>query len=327
MTSLTSLTDRSSSPSRLIIATRQSRLALWQAEHVRALLRALYPACDVQLLPLSTRGDEVLDRSLSKIGGKGLFVKELEIAMANGRADLAVHSAKDVPMTLPDGFAIAAIPAREDPRDAFVSNRYASPEAMPDGAVIGTSSLRREAQLRARFPHLRFAGLRGNLDTRLAKLDTGACDAAVLAVAGLTRLGLAERIRTAMSIEASLPAPGQGALAIEVSTADPRIAGWISRLDDEDSALCVRAERAVSRGLGGSCQIPLGAHAIRDGERLRIVGLVAAPDGKQVVRAAREGAASEPEMLGHALAGDLRERGAKAILDALGVRAEDRTNS
>ncbi len=266
---------------------------------------------------MSTRGDEVLDRSLSKIGGKGLFVKELEVALAEGRADLAVHSAKDVPMTLPDGFAIAAIPARADPRDAFVSNRYDSLEAMPVGAVIGTASLRREAQLRERFPTMRFVALRGNLDTRLAKLDAGVCDAAVLAVAGLQRLGLEGRIRTALSLESSLPAPGQGALAIEVATVDPRIARWVSRLEDETSALCVRAERAVSRGLGGSCQIPLGAHATRDGTQLRIAGLVAAPDGKRVIRAVREGAARSPELLGEGLALDLRARGATAILDAL----------
>ncbi len=313
--------DNADSPTRLIIATRQSRLALWQAEHVRALLRELYPACTVELLPMSTRGDEVLDRSLSKIGGKGLFVKELEVALAEGRADLAVHSAKDVPMMLPDGFAIAAIPAREDPRDAFVSNRYASPAAMPDGAVIGTASLRREAQLRERFPNLRFVALRGNLDTRLAKLDAGDCDAAVLAVAGLKRLGLAGRIRAALSVESSLPAPGQGALAIEVATTDPRTARWISRLEEETTALCVRAERAVSRGLGGSCQVPLGAHATRDGERLRIAGLVAAPDGSRVIRAVREGVASSPEDLGEALAHDLRARGATAILDGLTAKS------
>lgn len=304
-------------PTRLVIATRQSRLALWQAHHVKGLLQALYPACNVELLSMSTRGDEVLDRSLSLIGGKGLFVKELEVALQDGRADLAVHSAKDVPMALPSGFAIAAIPMREDPRDAFISNRYATPSALPDGAVVGTASLRREAQLRERFPKLRFVELRGNIDTRLAKLDAGECDAAVLAVAGLVRLGLKARIRSELSIDASLPAPGQGALAIEVATANPRIAQWISRLEDETSALCVRAERAVSLGLGGSCQIPLGAHATRAGDRLRIAGLVAAPDGRQVVRAMREGPASAPEALGEALAMDLRKGGATAILDAL----------
>lgn len=308
-------------PHRLAIATRQSRLALWQAEHVQARLAALYPASGVSLLPMTTRGDEILDRSLAKIGGKGLFVKELEVAMAEGRADLAVHSAKDVPMTLPEGFVIAAILSREDPRDAFVSNRFDDLASMPAGCVVGTSSVRREAQIRERFPHLRCVPLRGNVDTRLAKLDAGECDAAILATAGLQRLGLGHRIRARLSIADSLPAPGQGALAIEVATADPRIAPWIAALDDAPTAQCVRAERAVSRALGGSCQVPLGAHATLDGTRLHLRGLLAAPDGSRVVRAevqADLGDAS-PESIGERVADALRREGGAALLAAIGA--------
>lgn len=281
------------------------------------MLEQLYPACSVRLLPLSTRGDEVLDRSLAKIGGKGLFVKELENALAAGHADLAVHSAKDVPMTLPEGFAIAAILAREDPRDAFVSSRYASLAALPAGAKVGTSSLRREAQLRERHPGLRFVPLRGNVNTRLSKLDAGECDAAVLAVAGLTRLGLAARVRVALDPTESLPAPGQGALAIEIRASHADCARWLAPLVDEETTACVRAERAVSRALGGSCQLPLAAYATQVGERLHLRGLVAMPDASRIVRAEVTGDVAAPEAVGEALVAELKRGGVDTILDRL----------
>ena len=306
-----------SHPDRIVIATRQSRLALWQAEHVRDRLRALYPDCLVELLALSTRGDEILDTSLAKIGGKGLFVKELELALAEGRADLAVHSAKDVPMELPAGFALGAILEREDPRDAFVSNKFAALDALPAGAVVGTSSLRREAQLRSRYPQLSVASLRGNLDTRLAKLDRGEHDAIILAAAGLKRLGLASRISSLLSLEQSLPAAGQGALAIEYRAERSDIAACLAALNHRASELAVRAERAVSRALGGSCQLPLAAYASVSGATIDLRGLVADPDGKSMIRSSASGPSGTPEELGARLAGDLRAQGADRILAAL----------
>lgn len=304
-------------PERIVIASRQSRLALWQSEHVRERLQKLYPQCEVTILAMSTRGDEILDRSLSKVGGKGLFVKELENALADGRADIAVHSAKDVPMEMPPGFALAAIAEREDPRDCFVSNDYANPAALPAGAVLGTSSLRREAQLRERFPRMQIKPLRGNLDTRLAKIDCGEVQAAVLATAGLTRLGLAARIRSIIDAKDSLPAAGQGALAIEYRADRSEWLDWLAPLNHPETAACVRAERAVSRALGGSCQLPLAAYAQHAGGTLTLRGLVAAPDASVVVRAELEGAMREPERLGEALAQLLRARGAGRILAAL----------
>ncbi len=268
-------------------------------------------------MALSTRGDEILDRSLSKLGGKGLFVKELETALADGRADIAVHSAKDVPMDLPQGFALAAIAEREDPRDCFVSNDYVTPAELPAGAILGTSSLRREAQLRERFPHLLIAPLRGNLDTRLAKIDRGEVQAAVLAAAGLTRLGLAGRISSIMDTKDSLPAAGQGALAIEYRSDRPELFNWLAPMDHPETAACVRAERAVSRALGGSCQLPLAAYAECDDGQLTLRGLVAAPDASAMVRAEMAGPASEPERLGIAVAELLRARGADRILATL----------
>jgi hydroxymethylbilane synthase len=302
------------SPDRIVIASRVSRLAMWQAEHVRDALAALYPACRVEILGLSTRGDEILDRSLAKIGGKGLFVKELENALEDGRADIAVHSAKDVPMDLPSGFALAAILAREDPRDAFVSNDYARLADLPAGAVVGTSSLRREAQLRSRFAALEIRPLRGNLDTRLAKLDRGEYAAIVLAVAGLKRLGLASRIRAVLEPAESLPAVGQGALAIECRDGRPELVAALAPLHDAATAACVRAERAVSRALGGSCTVPLAAHAEIAGGAIELRGLVASPDGRRVARGAVRGEASAPERAGEALAAALRAQGADAIL-------------
>lgn len=269
-----------SAPRRLVIATRESRLALWQAHHVQDRLRALYPECSVELLGMTTTGDQILDRSLSEIGGKGLFTKELEVALADGRADLAVHSLKDVPMELPDGFELAAVMQREDPRDAFVSKLYASIEALPQGARVGTSSLRRAAQLSAWRADLNILPLRGNLDTRLGKLDRGDYDAIVLAAAGLKRLGLASRIRELLAPTASLPAPGQGALGIEVRTERADVKAWLAPLVDRQTWVEVTAERAVSRALGGSCRIPLAAYAVvqPDG-RLQLDALLAT-DGR-----------------------------------------------
>jgi hydroxymethylbilane synthase len=303
---------------RIVIATRKSRLALWQAERVRSILQARHPGLVVELLPMSTRGDELLQSRLDEAGGKGLFVKELENAMADGRADLAVHSMKDVPADLPPGFVLAAILEREDPRDAFVSNQHADFAAMPAGAVVGTSSLRREAQIAARFPQLQVKLLRGNVETRLAKLDRGEYDAAVLAVAGLVRLGLQSRIRAGLSPEAMLPAPGQGALGIECLAAAGEVAALAAGLADPQTAACVSAERTVSRALGGSCTIPLGAFAEAAEGRLRLRALVASRDGRRIARAECEGDASEPRRLGERAAQMLREQGAVEILAALG---------
>ena len=304
-------------PSRIVIATRESRLALWQAEHVKARLEALYPACRVELLGMTTRGDQILDRPLAKIGGKGLFVKELENALLDRSADIAVHSMKDVPMILPQGLALIATAARDVPLDAFVSNKYAALDELPPGAVVGTSSLRREAQIHAQYPYLAVASLRGNLDTRLRKLDAGDYDAIILAAAGLTRLGLAARIRAMLSAEASLPAAGQGALGIEALADRPEVAAWLAPLNDPTTEACVRAERAAARALAGSCEVPLGAYAEVAGDSMRLRGFVALPDGTRIVRAEHRGPLAEPEALGRALADDLRAQGAEQILAAL----------
>ena len=254
--------------SKLVIATRESRLALWQAEHVKALLEAR--GHSVSLLGMTTRGDQILDRSLSKVGGKGLFVKELEVALEEGRADLAVHSLKDVPMDLPEGFALACVMQREDPRDAFVSNNFASVAELPQGAVIGTSSLRRVVLLRALRPDLKIEPLRGNVDTRLRKLDSGQYDAIVLAAAGLKRLGLADRIRSIFDTEAMLPAAGQGALGIEVRAQRRDLFDALAPLAHQPTWLAVAAEREVSRAMGGSCSMPLAAHATFSGDALQL---------------------------------------------------------
>ncbi len=310
-------------PDRIVIASRASVLAMWQAEHVQQRLRVLYPGCDVTIKSMSTRGDEILDRSLSKIGGKGLFVKELENALQSGAAHIAVHSMKDVPMVMPDGFVIAAISEREDPRDAFVSNRYRSLGQLPAGARVGTSSLRREAQLRCRYPSLVVQPLRGNVQTRLRKLDDGEFDAIILAAAGLKRLGLDDRIASCLSPEESLPAPGQGALGVECLSARPDVAEWVAPLMDITTARAVEAERTVSRLLGGSCQVPLGAFGELEGETLRLRGFVASPDGRQMVAAQAYGPAIDPDALGADLARRLRDEGADAILEALDLGKPD----
>jgi hydroxymethylbilane synthase len=303
-----------SAPSRIVVATRESRLAMWQARHVQTLLRALYPGAKVELLGVTTQGDRVLDRPLAQLGGKGLFVKELETALREGRADLAVHSLKDVPMDMPEGFTLAAILTREDARDAFVSRRFASPDALPPGSVVGTSSLRREAILRAVWPHARIETLRGNLDTRLRKLDEGHYDAIILAAAGLIRLGLEERVRALLPPERSLPAPGQGALAVEILASRRDAAAWFEPLHDAPTARCTGAERAFSRALGGSCRIPLGAYAVEEDDVLWLRGFVASPDGRQRIAGERRGSPREAEALGRKLAEDLLARGAGALL-------------
>ena len=298
---------------KLVIATRRSRLALWQAEYIKRQLEEIH-SLQVILNPMSTRGDELVDRRLDEAGGKGLFVKELENAMADGRADLAVHSMKDVPAELPPGFILAAITRREDPRDAFVSNKYDAFAAVPGGGVIGTSSLRRAAQVAERHPRLEVRLLRGNVETRLAKLDRGEYDAIVLAVAGLARLGLEQRIRARLEVEASLPAPGQGALGIECLARRTDLVELLKPLRDAAAEICVRAERAVSRALGGSCALPLGAYAELAGQRLRLRALVASADGRRVARADCVGTASEPEALAHEAVAALRRQGADQIL-------------
>ena len=304
-------------PQRLVIATRASRLALWQAEHVRDRLRTLYPACAVELLTLTTRGDQILDRTLSKVGGKGLFVKELENALLDGRADLAVHSLKDVPVDLQAPFELCAVLDRADPRDAFVSNRYASLADLPAGAVVGTSSLRRESQIRARFPALVVKPLRGNLDTRLGKLDKGDYDAIVLAAAGLERLGMGERISSLLDPADSLPAAGQGALGIEIRDDRDDMRAWLAPLVSTDTTACVLAERAVSRKLGGSCQVPLAAFAQIAGDTLSLRALVASPDGTRIVHATHTGSVDQAEAIGEAAASELLDAGAAGILREL----------
>ncbi|MDD5295551.1 MAG: hydroxymethylbilane synthase [Rhodocyclaceae bacterium] len=305
-------------PKRIVIASRESPLAMWQAEHVQARLRALYPQCSVEILGMTTRGDQILDRPLSKVGGKGLFVKELEAALLERRADIAVHSMKDVPMTMEPEFILATISEREVPLDAFVSNKFDCLADMPPGAVVGTSSLRREAQLHARFPYLAVSPLRGNLGTRLRKLDAGEFDAIILAAAGLTRLGLGQRIRSVLPAEQSLPAAGQGALGIECLADRPEVAAWVAPLHHEADAACVLAERAVSRALAGSCEVPLGAYAINENGQIWLRGFVATPDGTRFAHAELRGPAAEADALGRQLAEDLRRQGAEEILAELG---------
>ena len=298
----------------LRIATRKSPLALWQSEHVAAALHAAHPGLQVELVPMSTRGDEVLDRSLAAIGGKGLFLKELELAMQRGEADCAVHSLKDVPMDLEPGFALAAILARGDAADAFVSNRFDDIDALPRGARVGTSSLRRQAQLRARRPDLQLLDLRGNVNTRLAKLDAGDYDAIVLACAGLQRLGFDARIRARLDAPSWLPAPAQGAIAIECRDGDTSTQALCAALDDAATRTCTGAERAMNRALHGSCHVPVAAYARLDGQHLLLDGLVGCADDGTLVRANAAGRVDAPDALGLQVARQLLDAGAGALL-------------
>ncbi len=304
-------------PKKLVIASRESRLALWQAEHIQGRLKTLYPDCDVQILGMTTRGDQILDKTLSKIGGKGLFIKELEQALQDGRADLAVHSIKDVPMDLPEGFALAAIGERANPFDAFVSNRYERLEDLPEGAVVGTASLRREAQLRARYPHLVIKPLRGNLQTRLGKLDNGEYDAIILAAAGLQRLGLDDRIRLIISDTVSLPAAGQGALGIEIAANREDLLEVLKPLNHAITHACVTAERALARALGGSCQVPLAAYCTEENGLLTLRGLVGHPDGSTILEAYAQAPADYADSLGRAVAKRLADDGAVELIEAV----------
>lgn len=305
-------------PHKLVIASRESALAMWQARHIQERLQSLYPGLMVEILGMTTTGDQILDTPLATIGGKGLFVKELEQALADGRADLAVHSMKDVPMHLPEGFTLAAIGQREDPRDAFISNQFSSLEELPEKSIVGTSSLRRQSQLQARFPHLQIEPLRGNVHTRLRKLDEGQYSAIILAAAGLKRLGLAQRIKSLIAVEHSIPAVGQGALGIEINTAREDLLPVLAPLNHAQTAACVRAERGMSRALAGNCQVPLGAYAEQHGNEIHIAGFVASPDGKKMVRDEMLGSVVQPEALGQALADRLISQGARDILAALG---------
>lgn len=303
------------------IATRRSQLAMWQAEHVAA--RMIAAGAAVELLPMVTQGDRILDVPLAKIGGKGLFVKELEAAMLEGRADLAVHSIKDVPMALPAGLSIAAILTREDPRDAFVSNRHGTLAALPPGARVGTSSLRRQCQIRAMRPDLELLDLRGNVNTRLARLDAHHYDAIVLAAAGLRRLGMAARIAEALEPGMLLPAVGQGAIGIEIRDDDRELHALLGALHDADTARCVLAERALNRALQGGCQVPIAAHATLEGATIRLRALVGAVDGTRILHAGGSGPRDAPEQLGESVAAQLLADGAAAILREL-ADAEER---
>ncbi len=299
----------------LVIASRESLLAMWQAEHIQARLQALYPQMTVSILGMTTQGDQILDKTLSKIGGKGLFVKELEEALADGRAHLAVHSIKDVPMQLPEGFELVAITERANPLDAFVSNDYTRLEELPAGAVVGTSSLRREAQLRAKYPHLVIKPLRGNVQTRLRKLDEGQYQAIILAAAGLERLQLHDRIQTLLSAQESLPSAGQGALGIEIASDQ---SDWLKELlqplNHEDTAACVTAERALARALGGSCQVPLAAYAVIEDDAIHLRGLVGQPDGSVMLKAEAASPARYADALGRAVAKQLANDGAMELI-------------
>ncbi len=305
------------SPPALRIATRKSQLALWQAEHVAALLRRAHPGLAVELVPMTTKGDRILDRSLAAIGGKGLFIKELEVALEERQADMAVHSMKDVPADLPPGLDIAAVLPRADPRDALVSIRHAGLAELPPGARVGTSSLRRQAQLLAARADLRIEGLRGNVDTRLRRLEDGSLDAIVLACAGLVRLGWESRITARLAVETSLPAVGQGVIGIECRRDDARTCEALRALDHPPTRKVLAAERAFAGRLGGSCQSPIAAHASLHGERLTLHGLVAEPDGSRLFRDVIEDSAADPAALGRALAERLLATGAGPLLERL----------
>lgn len=296
------------------IATRRSPLALWQAEFVRASLIALHPGIKVELVKMVTQGDKILDTPLAKVGGKGLFVKELEVGMLQGDADIAVHSMKDVPVQFPDGLRLGVICEREDPRDAFVSNEYSDVKELPQGAVVGTSSLRRQTQLKSWRPDLQIKDLRGNVNTRLSKLDHSEYDAIILASAGLKRLGFEDRIKQSLDTDISLPAVGQGAVGIECRSDDDRINELIAPLNHEQTQICVLAERAMNERLEGGCQVPIAGFAELEYGQIKMRGLVGRPDGKLVIRGNIEGSAKSAKQLGTMLADDLLSRGAKEIL-------------
>ncbi|MAF16413.1 MAG: hydroxymethylbilane synthase [Marinomonas sp.] len=300
---------------KIVIATRESQLALWQANNVKASLEALYPEINVELLGMTTKGDQILDSPLSKIGGKGLFVKELEKALLDGEADIAVHSMKDVPMEFPEGLGLSVICEREDPTDAFVSNTYNSIEELPQGAVVGTSSLRRSCQLQMHRPDLVIKNLRGNVNTRLRKLDEGEYDAIILATAGLVRLEMADRIKTRISDTFSLPAGGQGAMGIECRSDDAELIKLLAPLQHQETAYRVIAERAVNKRLNGGCQAPIACFALLEGDELFIRGLVGSTDGKRMVRGEIRGDKTNAEALGIQLAEQLLTDGAQALLD------------
>lgn len=299
------------------IATRQSPLALWQAEYVAGLLTKVFPEITTQLVKMVTRGDKMLDAPLAKVGGKGLFVKELEQGMLEGNADIAVHSMKDVPVHFPEGLHLSAILAREDPTDAFVSNRYPTINQLPSNARIGTSSLRRQCQIKEKFPNAEIVSLRGNVNTRLAKLDTGDFDAIVLASAGLIRLNMAKRITQSLETDISLPAIGQGAIGIECRVGDTEINDILSVLHDAETGCCVSAERAMNARLNGGCQVPIAGFAQLQGEQLFMRGLVGHPDGSVLYRAERSGDMHQAEAIGQKVADDLLNQGAGKILQAL----------
>lgn len=301
----------------LRIATRQSPLAMWQAEFVQSKLQALHPDVTVELLPMTTKGDQILNSPLALIGGKGLFVKELEHALLDGRADIAVHSMKDVPPSFPEGLGLGAILKRHSPFDAVLSNQYNTLDELPDGAHVGTASQRRKAQILARFPHLKISTLRGNIQTRIAKLDAGEFDAILLAASGLERMGLESRIKSVLSAGESLPAVGQGALGIEVRKGDAQVAEWLAPLIDTETQINVAAERQFSQRLGGSCSVPLGCFATHSGDQFEIEGLLAQPDGKLILRSQRSGKTQDALEIANALADDLFAQGAQKILDEL----------
>ncbi len=305
---------------RIRIATRKSPLALWQAEHVRNRLQQAHPDLEVELIGMTTQGDRILDTPLAKVGGKGLFVKELEQSLLEGRADIAVHSMKDVPVELPAGLHLSVILVREEPRDAYISNKYNNFNSLPYNARLGTSSLRRQLQLQARRPDLEIVSLRGNVGTRLKRLDDGDYDAIILASAGLIRLGLSARITEMLGVEVCLPAIGQGAIGIECREDDPVVNALLAVLDDADTHTCVRAERALNTRLEGGCQVPIAAHAVLERGTIHLDALVGRPDGSEIIRGHSSGPGRDAEALGLALAEDLLARGADAVLKSVYAR-------
>lgn len=304
------------------IATRKSALALWQAEHVASRLKAIHPELEVELVGMMTRGDVILDTPLAKVGGKGLFVKELETGMLEGVADIAVHSMKDVPMGFPEGLHLPVILEREDPTDAFVSNTYASIDELPQGARVGTCSLRRQTQIREYRPDLKILDLRGNVNTRLAKLDNDEYDAIILASAGLIRLGFEDRIRQGISAEKSLPAIGQGAVGIECRVDDERVNALLAPLTHTETDIRVRAERALNSRLNGGCQVPVAGFAELEGDQIRLRGLIGYPDGSQVFRSEKVGVIADAAALGVAVAEDLLDQGGRGVLESIGIHVD-----